>query len=84
MEVHWSKRAVIERDYWKAHDPKTYNKLYKLLRAIKEDPYQGLGKPEPLKYDLTGYWSRRLSRQVRLVYRIKASAIEVLSCKYHY
>ncbi|MCY3036208.1 Txe/YoeB family addiction module toxin [Aerococcus urinae] len=84
MEVHWSKRAVLERDYWKSHDPKIYDKLYKLLRAIKENPYQGLGKPEPFKYDLSGYWFRRLTQQDRLVYRIKSSAIEVLSCKYHY
>ncbi|KAA9233703.1 Txe/YoeB family addiction module toxin [Aerococcus mictus] len=84
MEVHWSKRALIERNYWKPYDPKIYDKLYKLLRAIKENPYQDLGKLEPLKYDLSGYWSRRLTQQDRLVYRIKSSAIEVLSCKYHY
>ncbi|AEA00654.1 MULTISPECIES: Txe/YoeB family addiction module toxin [Aerococcus] len=84
MKVHWSRGSVIERDVWKENDRKVYDKIYRLLRAIKEAPYQGLGKPEPLKYDLSGYWSRRLTRQDRLVYRVTDDAIEVLSCKYHY
>ena len=84
MKIHWSRRAVIEREYWKEHNPKVYGKLYQLLGAIKESPYQGLGKTEALKFDLSGYWSRRLTRQDRLVYRVTDQAIEVLSCKYHY
>ena len=84
MKIHWSRRAVIERDYWKENSPKVYDKLYQLLGAIKESPYQGLGKPEALKFDLSGYWSRRLTRQDRLVYRVTDQVIEVLSCKYHY
>lgn len=84
MKIHWSRRAVIEREYWKEYKPKVYDKLYQLLGAIKENPYQGLGKPEALKFDLSGYWSRRLTRQDRLVYRVTDQAIEVLSCKYHY
>ncbi|KAA9298995.1 MULTISPECIES: Txe/YoeB family addiction module toxin [Aerococcus] len=84
MKVHWSRRSVIERDDWKENDRKVYDKIYRLLQVIKEDPYQGLGKPEPLKYDLSDYWSRRLTRQDRLVYRVTDDAIEVLSCKYHY
>ncbi|MHB0809165.1 MAG: Txe/YoeB family addiction module toxin [Facklamia hominis] len=69
---------------WKENSPKVYDKLYQLLRAIKETPYQGLGKLEALKVDLSGYWSRRLTRQDRLVYRVTDEVIEVLSCKYHY
>ncbi|MCY3024928.1 Txe/YoeB family addiction module toxin [Aerococcus loyolae] len=79
MKVHWSRRSVIEREDWKVYD-----KIYRLLRAIKEAPYQELDKPEPLKYDLSDYWSRRITRQVRLVYRVTDNAIEVLFCKYHY
>ena len=84
MKIHWSRRSVIERDYWKENNPKIYEKLYQLLEAIKENPYQGLGKPEALRFDLSGYWSRRLTRQDRLVYRVTDQVIEVLSCKYHY
>lgn len=75
---------MIERDYWKENNPKIYEKLYQLLEAIKENPYQGLGKPEALRFDLSGYWSRCLTRQDRLVYRVTDQVIEVLSCKYHY
>ncbi len=74
---------MVHKD-WKENSPKVYDKLYQLLRAIKETPYQGLGKLEALKVDLSGYWSRRLTRQDRLVYRVTDEVIEVLSCKYHY
>ena len=84
MKIHWSRRSVIERDYWKENNPKIYEKLYQLLEAIKENPYQGLGKPEALRFDLSGYWSTCLTRQDRLVYRVTDQVIEVLSCKYHY
>ena len=74
---------MVHKDL-KENSPKVYDKLYQLLGAIEETPYQGLGKPEVLKFDLSGYWSRRLTRQDRLVYRVTDEAIEVLSCKYHY
>lgn len=83
MEIRWSKRSYQEITYWQQHDPKIHEKVYHLLQAIKS-PYEGLGKPEKLKFGLSGYWSRRINIQHHLVYRIKDGAIEVLSCMYHY
>lgn len=74
---------MVHKDL-KENSPKVYDKLYQLIGTIKETPYQGLGKLEALKVDLSGYWSRRLTRQDRLVYRVTDEVIEVLSCKYHY
>jgi toxin YoeB len=59
-------------------------KINELIKDIQRTPYQGKGKPEPLKYDLTGLWSRRIDLEHRLVYRVKDKEILIYSCKYHY
>ena len=70
--------------YWQATDKKTLKRINALLRDIGRDPFRGTGKPEPLKGDLSGFWSRRIDDTHRLVYRIKGDTIEILSCKGHY
>lgn len=70
--------------YWQAHDKKTAKRITMLLRDIGRGSFDGVGKPEPLKGDLSGFWSRRIDSTHRLVYRIKGETIEILSCKGHY
>ena len=70
--------------YWQTEDRKTLKKINTLLEDIDRNGNQGKGKPEPLKGNLSGFWSRRIDEQNRLVYRISEDAIEVISCRYHY
>ena len=70
--------------YWQTEDRKTLKKINTLLEDIDGNGNQGKGKPEPLKGNLSGFWSRRIDEQNRLVYRISEAAIEVISCRYHY
>lgn len=89
MEIIYSPRAVEDLKYWKKSGDKiTQKKIGKLLDAIAEDPYNGIGKPEPLKYNLSGAWSRRINKEHRLVYEINEDnqiiILNVLSLKGHY
>jgi toxin YoeB len=69
---------------WATADKKIYAKIIVLLRDIQRSPFIGLGKPEPLRHELQGYWSRRVTDEHRLVYKVTNSEIIVASCKYHY
>jgi toxin YoeB len=69
---------------WEKADKKIYNKIIELLQAIQTEPFKGIGKPEPLKHQLKGCWSRRINKEHRLVYQITNDAIVVISCKFHY
>jgi toxin YoeB len=69
---------------WAKENKKTFDKIAKLIEETIVNPFEGTGKPEPLKYDLKGCWSRRINREHRLVYRVTADAIIVIACKYHY
>ena len=70
--------------YWQETDKATLRKINSLIKECLRHPFEGTGKPEPLKGDLSGFWSRRIDREHRLVYRVTADALEVLSCRYHY
>jgi len=85
MKVSFVNNDVFE-DYneWTINDKKTAKKIMSLIKDISRDPYDGLGKPEPLKYELSGYWSREITREHRLVYKVTDDVIEILSCKFHY
>ena len=76
--------AWDEYIYWQKTDMKVVKKINKLLKEITRTPFEGTGKPEPLKYDLTGYWSRRINQEHRLVYKVTETQIKVISCRYHY
>jgi toxin YoeB len=69
---------------WATEDKKIYAKIVKLIDDTLRDPFDGLGKPEPLKYDLQGYWSRRITDEHRLVYKVTETSIIIISCKFHY
>ncbi|NET41662.1 Txe/YoeB family addiction module toxin [Okeania sp. SIO2B3] len=65
-------------------DKKIYIKIVNLIKDIQRDPFSGLGKPEALKYDLSGLWSRRITQEHRLVYSVSDEEIVIISCKFHY
>jgi toxin YoeB len=70
--------------YWVTTDRKTALRIFELIEAVLRDPFTGIGKPEPLKYVLAGCWSRRITQEHRLVYRVSESRIDFLQARYHY
>ena len=70
--------------YWQDQDKKTLRRLNLLINAAARDPFVGIGKPEPLRGDLSGYWSRRIDEANRLVYRATDSEIVIVACRFHY
>ncbi len=80
----WDDFAWEDYLYWQMQDKKTLKRINQLLQDIDRNGYTGIGKPEPLKGNLQGYWSRRIDDANRLVYRIKDHRIEILQCRSHY
>ena len=70
--------------FWQTQDRKTIKRINQLLREILRDPFNGIGKPEPLRENLAGYWSRRIDDKNRLVYTVRDDAVWIISCRYHY
>jgi len=70
--------------YWEKTDKKIIKKINELLKAIEREPYEGIGKPESLKYSLQGLWSRRIDLEHRLIYKVEDMEIQIISCRYHY
>ncbi len=70
--------------YWQQYDKKVLKKINSLIQEIKRTPYKGTGKPEALKYELQGCWSRRINREHRIMYEVLAERVHLLSCRYHY
>lgn len=70
--------------YWQNQDKKTLRRIIKLIKDIDRNGYQGIGKPEPLAGDLSGYWSRRIDSKNRIVYRIDENTIKIIQCGSHY
>ena len=84
MKKLWTDRAWDDYLYWQNQDKKTLRKLNKLIADIERNPFEGIGKPEPLKHDLSGWWSRQIDDANRIVYRIKNENLEISQCKSHY
>ena len=84
MKLIWSDKSWEEYLSWQSTDKKLLKKINSLIKDIKRDPFEGIGKPEPLKYELQGCWSRRVTDEHRLVYEVEDDALYIVSCKYHY
>lgn len=84
MNKIWFDEAWQDYLYWQTQDKKTLKRINNLIKDIDRDPFNGIGKPEPLKGEFTGFYSRRIDEKNRIVYRIKDSVVEILSCKGHY
>ncbi|EDM28784.1 Addiction module toxin, Txe/YoeB [Lentisphaera araneosa HTCC2155] len=87
MEVKWTKKAIKDAQYLHSKDAESYRKLKELIAEIEKSPFTGIGKPEPLKDKLKGWWSRRINQKDRLVYRVSGKTpqvLEITSCRGHY
>ncbi|MBU0474196.1 MAG: Txe/YoeB family addiction module toxin [Bacteroidetes bacterium] len=84
MRIIFTKNSWEDYTSWVNEDKKTLQKINILIKDIQRNPFEGKGKPEPLKYDLAGFWSRRIDREHRLVYRFENNEILIYSCRYHY
>ena len=83
-DITFAQDAFNEYLYWQTQDKKTLKKINALLKNIQRDPFSGEGKPEPLKGDMSGLWSRRINDKDRLVYQVNEQGITVVQCKGHY
>lgn len=83
-KIVFTEQAWKDYLYWQTQDKKTLKRINQLLEDIERNGYSGIGKPEPLKGNLTGYWSRRIDDTHRVVYRLSGELIEVLQCRGHY
>lgn len=84
MGLEWYDEAWDDYLYWQSQDKKTLKRLNNLIKDTQRSPYEGIGKPEPLKNELSGWWSRRIDDCNRLVYKEKDGNIIIASCKGHY
>lgn len=84
MKKLWGEEAWEDYLGWQTDDKKTLRRINQLIRDTERDPFHGIGKPEPLKGDLSGWWSRRINETDRLVYRVRDGQLEIIQCKTHY
>jgi toxin YoeB len=84
MKIIFTKNSWEDYISWQSEDKKMLRKINELIKDIQRNPFDGKGKPEPLKYDLAGFWSRRIDREHRLVYQVSKNEILVYSCRFHY
>ncbi len=84
MKIIFSNESWEDYLYCQKIDKKLVNKINKLIKDIKRNPFSGIGKPEPLKHDLQGCWSRRINDEHRLIYEINDDELRIVGCRYHY
>ena len=84
MKKIWFDEAWADYLFWQAQDRAMLRRINLLIRDIERGAFEGLGKPEPLRGDLSGFWSRRIDEEHRLVYRVSGNVLEILSCRGHY
>ncbi len=80
----WTREAWKDYVYWQGQDEKTLRRVNKLITDTQRNPFEGAGKPEPLKENLSGFWSRRIDEGNRLVYVVDDNQLTIISCRYHY
>jgi toxin YoeB len=84
QNITFAPEAFAQFNDWATQDKKIHRKIITLINDILRQPFTGLGKPEPLKHELSGYWSRRITDEHRLVYKVTETEIIILSCRFHY
>ena len=84
MILSWAEKAWEDYLYWQATDKKILKRINRLVKEIKRNPFEGMGDPEPLRHNWSGYWSRRIDREHRIVYKIIDENLIVVQCRYHY
>ena len=84
MKLIWSESSWEDYLFWQRNDKKILKRINTLIKDIKRNPFEGIGKPEALKFELSGFWSRRIDSEHRLVYKVKDKSIYIISCRFHY
>jgi toxin YoeB len=84
MKILFAEKAWEDYLYWQQTDKKILKRINLLIRDIQRQPFDGIGKPEPLKFNLAGYWSRRIDEEHRLVYKVQGDTMSIAQCRYHY
>lgn len=84
MIISWAQDAWDDYLYWQKTDKKILKRINSLIKVAIRTPFEGIGAPEPLKHNWSGYWSRRIDREHRLVYKIEHNTIVIAQCRYHY
>ena len=84
MTVYYSTIAEEDLAYWRQHSKKITERIESLIEDIRQHPFSGIGKPEPLKYKYKGYWSRRIDNEHRLIYKVREGEILIAKCRFHY
>jgi len=84
MILSWTETAWEDYLYWQKNDKKTLKRINELIKDIKRSPFDGVGKPEALRFDLSGMWSRRIDYEHRLVYQVADDTVIIFQCRYHY
>ncbi len=82
--LEFDSRAFEDLTWWIRQNRKSALRIMRLIENIQQTPFEGLGKPEPLKHELSGLWSRRIDREHRLIYEVSEDKIRILACRYHY
>jgi toxin YoeB len=83
-EPYYTTQAKEDLAWWRKHNPRVLARIEALIADIRRSPFAGVGKPEPLKHEWQGYWSRRISEEHRLVYRVEAGTLYIAQARYHY
>jgi toxin YoeB len=84
LRLTWTENALEDLDWWQQHDPKMLKRIIQLCLEICKNPMKGVGKPEPLKFDFQGYWSRRINQEHRIIYAIDDKQVTITQCRFHY
>ncbi|MGN8157664.1 Txe/YoeB family addiction module toxin [Salinisphaera sp. RV14] len=84
MKLTFSEHAWEDYLYWQKTEKKTVRRIHQLIKEIQRTPFEGIGKPEPLKHGLSGYWSRRINGEYRIVYKVTEDAPLIAQLRYHY
>lgn len=84
LNIMWTPNAWDDYLYWQTQDKKTLKRINQLIQDIQRSPFEGIGKPEPLKANLSGFWSRRIDEANRIVYEVTETQVGIYACRYHY
>lgn len=84
MKLQFAPAAWDDYLHWQQHDRRLLERINKLIREVQREPFSGVGKPEPLKHALAGYWSRRINDEHRMVYRAQDDVLQIAQLRYHY
>lgn len=84
MKLLFAPEAWEDYLYWQEHDKKILKRINELIKAIRREPFSGIGDPESLRFNWSGFWSRRINREHRLVYTIENDTLMIVQCRYHY